>query len=257
MCINGIRVVQNCAAGLEFDIVAGNCRDKEVANCNPCVYNPSNELHFILDDNHCDKYIMCVGNSRFNLECADGFHFNIAISACDIPANAKCPHMPTPPTVTTERPTPPTHPGHVEADCDLDKNFEVIASLRKCDRYIVCACGHENVQTCAPGLVFDIVNRRCAARATGAVCLIDNPVKCPPTGVVEVAHPNDSRHYYLCMNGLPILRACPAGSEFNGETNECESLCVGSGFVRNGTQSALIQLSHTDFDSEEGGSNWW
>lgn len=255
-----MRVVQNCAAGLEFDIVAGNCRDKEVANCNPCIANPSNELHFILDDNYCAKYIMCVGNSKFNLECAEGFHFNTEINACDIPANARCPNTPTPPTPptpTTEHPTPPTHPGHVEADCDLDKNFEMIASLRTCDRYIVCACGHQNVQTCAPGLVFDIVNKRCGARAEGAVCLKDNSVNCPPNGVVEIAHPIDIRHYYLCMNGLPILRACPAGSTFNAQTNQCESICASNDFIRNGTQSALIQLSHNIDDSEEAASSWW
>lgn len=258
MCYNGVRVVQKCASGLEFDIIAGNCKDKEVANCNPCIANPDGKLYFILDEERCDKYVMCVGTHKFDLQCQNDLHFNPDINACDIEENANCPHStttahPTPPTQTTERPTPPTNPGQVEAECELDKNYDKIASLVKCDKYIVCACGHKNIEQCAPGLIYDVKNKRCAARGNGAVCLTDNPVRCPSDVIVDVSHPIDKRFYYLCLNGLPILRACPAGSEFSATTNQCELNCVENGFFKvNGTQSsALIQLSHNIGSEEE------
>lgn len=219
-CIMGNGLVQECAPGLYFDIVRGQCNTQEVANCNPCRANLPHEVTFTRDKFNCARFSMCIGTSLSENTCGAGLYFDPRINTCARSQDVECPVSDG--TTTTTRPPgdDPIGPGE-EGLCDLDVNFEIIASPLSCDRYTICTCGHANVRNCPAGLIFDVATQQCNTREQGQ-CLSESVLQCPD-GVVDIfAHPIDCRHLVFCIFGQPYLEACAPGLEVNRKTNKCD-----------------------------------
>ncbi|XP_037032740.1 protein obstructor-E-like [Bradysia coprophila] len=220
-CVFGNGVVMDCAPGLYFDSVRGQCNTADIANCNPCRDNPVDQITFTRDAFNCARFSMCIGRSHSENSCSDGLYFDTRTNTCALSENVDCTGQGEGTTTTTTRaPGDELEPGP-DGSCDKDSNFEVIASPSSCDRYTICTCGYPNPQTCPPGLIFDVVSQQCNTREQG-LCLFESIPPCPD-GTVEVfAHPYDCRHLIFCILGTPTLEACAPGLEVNRRTNKCD-----------------------------------
>lgn len=221
----GSGLIQDCAPGLHFDIVRGQCNTAETANCNPCRDNPAGQLSFTRDPFHCGRFSMCLGPAHSENTCADGLYFNTETNTCGLAENIDCPASGGGDgeiTTTTQPPGGgnPVDPG-TDGTCDLDLNFEMIASKSSCDRYTICTCGRPNVRTCPPGLIYDVTTQSCNTREQGR-CLFESIPPCPDNAVEILAHPFDCRHLIFCILGTPTLEACAPGLEVNRRTNKCD-----------------------------------
>lgn len=143
-CIFGNGLVQECAAGTYFDIVRGTCNVPEIADCNPCRGNAADQITFTRDIFNCARYSICIGRSLTENTCSDGLYFNYKTSTCARSETVDCTNSGEGTTTTTTRPPgEPTDPGR-DGTCDIDINFDIIASPASCDRYTICSCGHAN-----------------------------------------------------------------------------------------------------------------
>lgn len=221
-CIFGNGLVQDCAPGLHFDIVRGQCNTQELANCNPCRGNSDNQLTFTRDSFNCARFSMCIGRVLSENTCAAGLYFDTVLNTCALSENVDCPNSEGTTTTTTRPPgeEDPVDPGD-DGACDKDTNFEIIASPASCDRYTICTCGYPNIRTCPPGLIFDVTSQSCNTREQGR-CLFDSIPPCPDSTVEILAHPFDCRHLIFCILGTPRLEACAPGLEVNRRTNKCD-----------------------------------
>ncbi|KAJ6647229.1 Peritrophin-1 [Pseudolycoriella hygida] len=219
-CLFGNGIVQECAAGLYFDIVRGQCNTAEAADCNPCRSNAADQVTFTRDPFNCTRFSMCIGAVLSENACGVGLYFDPTTNTCARAENVDCPNSDSTTTTTTRSPDDEIDPG-ADGACDLDANFEIIASPSSCERYTICTCGHPNPRTCPPGLIFDVTTQSCNTREQGK-CLYDSVPPCPP-GTVEIfAHPFDCRHLVFCIYGTATLEACAPGLEVNRRTNKCD-----------------------------------
>jgi len=152
-CLIGVGFEQTCAPGLSFDIVRGTCNTEEQANCNPCRANGAGQITFTRDPFNCARFTSCVGEVAYEQTCAEGLYFDPTINSCARSETVECPNPSTPPVNPPPSPDPPGS----ARECDLDRNFEIIASPFSCENYTICTSGHPNKRTCPHGLIFDIV----------------------------------------------------------------------------------------------------
>lgn len=200
----------------------------------PCINNPSTSLVNFPVPEDCNYFIRCIGTLELRTPCPTGFHFSMAIRDCAPIAEAQC--TPTPPDTPGNPGDPgnpgpgPNPPGTPSQICDINVNFQIVASMDDCSKYTICACGQEHPQNCAAGLTFDAAAGQC--QPTG-VC-VSSPSFQPVCNnfVGFRPHPTDCMHYFLCAGAAPILRRCAAGLLFSQVTNRCEVnltvTCVGS-----------------------------
>lgn len=221
-CIFGNGVIQECAPGLYFDIVRGQCNTAAAADCNPCRGNPSNQVTFTRDPFNCTRFSMCIGTVLSENACESGLYFNPNTNTCGRPETVDCPNSDGTTTTTTRPPgdDEPLPPGE-DGACDVSLNYEFIASPSSCDQYTICTCGTPNRRTCPPGLIFDVVSQSCNTRQQG-LCLYESIPACPANAVTFLAHPHDCRHIILCINGVATLEACAPTLEVNRRTNKCD-----------------------------------
>lgn len=233
-CIAGNALIQECAPGLYFDAVLGQCNVFEIANCNPCQEKEASELVFVRDERNCSRFSICIGQVLSENTCAQGLYFDPRVNSCARSENVECPSSDGGGTTTTTQPPvgppgpqPPAPPSDdpigpgSDGTCDIDLNFEIIASPVSCQQHTICTCGHPNIRTCPSGLIFDVTTQQCNTREQGH-CLSESVPQCPPNTVDIYAHPYDCRYLVICILGNPTLEPCAAGLEVNRRTNKCD-----------------------------------
>lgn len=106
-----------------------------------------------------------------------------------------------------------------------------------CAAFFQCVNGRANAGECPGGTWFNYEAQlcdapwhvRCDAEISEIVELkcVENEkpkytISCRGSQDLHtVRHPYDCNQYYLCVSGLPILRSCAPGLEFNAEENQC------------------------------------
>lgn len=162
----------------------------------------------------CTRFTRCIGTTPIEIICPPNMHFSATEGQCDIIENARC---------VVQGPPPPPPGGGNRPVCSIDINYEVIASRDACNQFTVCACGHPHFETCANTLIFDARTQRCdLPNVARCVSDVRNNPTC--TDVGNVAHPNDCRHFYLCLGAgtAPTLNICAPGLNFNPANRQCD-----------------------------------
>jgi len=243
-CIGGTGMALECAPGLYFDALRGQCNTPEAADCNPCRAKNPGELHFARDERNCSRFSMCIGTALSENICAEGLYFDLTSNTCARSETVYCPISEgggggNPPGPVPPAPEPPAPGPGLEGSCDLNANFEMIASTQSCSQFTICTCGHPNVRNCPPGLIYDVVSQSCNTREQGQ-CLSESVPQCPPNEVTILAHPYDCRFQVLCVNGVPTLEACAPGLEVNRQTGKCDFRHISQCSAQNPTTYAEL-----------------
>lgn len=123
-CIFGTGMIRECAPGLQFNVVTGQCAVPEQANCNPCRDNPANSVTFTRSPFNCTRFSMCIGTVLSENQCAEGFRFDTRSNTCSLKQNVICEDVddgttPEPPGDDDE-----VDPG-TDGACDRDLNCKV------------------------------------------------------------------------------------------------------------------------------------
>lgn len=120
--------------------------------------------------------------------------------------------------------------------CQNVANGRFIDNSASCPAFFQCVNGRAYAGECTDGTWFNPVNEHCdvpwnvPCDADNGVeveleCVEKEPevtVQCRNTSEVHtVQHPTDCSRYFLCVNGLPTVRNCAPGLEFNVETSQC------------------------------------
>ncbi|XP_011196830.2 protein obstructor-E [Zeugodacus cucurbitae] len=88
--------------------------------------------------------------------------------------------------------------------------------LGDCSKYHVCMGGRPIDRQCEPGFYFDAKNQSCT---------FQNAAKCLPTctnALSSFCYDRTCNKYVLCYAGVPILRECRDGLQYNALTDRCD-----------------------------------
>uniref|UniRef100_A0A182NDG6 Chitin-binding type-2 domain-containing protein n=1 Tax=Anopheles dirus TaxID=7168 RepID=A0A182NDG6_9DIPT len=95
LCFQGVGSLRQCADGLLFDTVAGQCDLPEIANCDagvcPTNVDPNVPVSVPHPDD-CSKYYVCLRNEGTEMQCAPTLLFNPETNLCDLEENVECYH---------------------------------------------------------------------------------------------------------------------------------------------------------------------
>lgn len=84
----------------------------------------------------------------------------------------------------------------------------------KCDRFILCFFGNEIDRTCAPGLHYDQTTTQCM-EPERANCVVEIQPNCQspdnPNEIIFIASQTDCTRFFVCHNGIAIMRQCATG----------------------------------------------
>jgi len=201
LCNNGIARPHNCSEGTHFNIERGICIDREIANCDLCRFNRepvkflplegsctryvvcfgtnrlerecANGFHFNPKTSQCDRrenvecteenlniptiacpnspnvlfvpslhscegYFVCAHGSPSFHNCSEGLIFDIHTNQCGATGRCLLDYVP---------------------NCGPEISFE--PHVYDCRHYFFCSNGQPVLNSCAPGLLFDIVSRQC------------------------------------------------------------------------------------------------
>ncbi|XP_067009509.2 myosin-3 [Anabrus simplex] len=194
-CTHGQPLVKRCPQGLHFNALFKHCDLPENAKCElPCPFLSG----MFPVPGKCNKFIRCENGVASTYSCAEGLHFNARTQTCDWPPSAQC-DLSCPEwdgyfavqgacnayvMCNEGRPTlkkcPPGRHFNLEAKhCDYPEyaNCEFVcpesdglfAYRGHCDSYIHCENGKPHIDTCPPGLLFNIET---------AVCDLADNVRC-------------------------------------------------------------------------------
>lgn len=95
VCFGGEPIPLSCGAGLHWSAEEQSCVNKGKANCeygddDDTEKCPEEGIKQISHPDSCEKYILCMGGSEMNRNCAPGFHFSRDFRTCVPPAMANC-----------------------------------------------------------------------------------------------------------------------------------------------------------------------
>ncbi|CAO1366378.1 unnamed protein product [Diamesa hyperborea] len=148
------------------------------------------------DYTECRNYFSCVQGFEFPQQCANGLHFNVATSRCDLEANARC--VPCPAT------------GRL-----------IYRMAGSCRGYVRCNNGNAVRLECDLGLWFNPINQVCERRAT-VTC--PHRHDCPINGDHYIRAEGDLTclRYQFCSNGLMEgIYSCARDLFFNVALGRC------------------------------------
>lgn len=120
--------------------------------------------------------------------------------------------------------------------CEGVENGRFIDNPLNCAAFFQCRNGRAYSGECLNGTWFNYEdqkcdvpwNIRCDAEASEIIeleCVEDEEphytINCRSNNLEAISHPFDCNMFYLCVNGLPMLRSCAPGLHFNIDTNQC------------------------------------
>uniref|UniRef100_A0A336K4N7 CSON015615 protein n=1 Tax=Culicoides sonorensis TaxID=179676 RepID=A0A336K4N7_CULSO len=156
---------------------------------------------FIPYPKDCSKYYSCVNGVGYEQKCPDGFWFNPANKYCDYPSNIDEKYCP-------------------KYECPVG-GIDYLPTPYACNEYVLCFDGTPVPQTCAEGLEFDPLIKKCVL-IESSTCEILN---CPEDSDELVFLPNkkDCGSYYICVKGQPVPQSCADGLHWSVANSRCES----------------------------------
>ncbi|XP_053657763.1 protein obstructor-E-like [Anopheles marshallii] len=180
LCIQGIGTLRECASGLEFDSVAGNCDLAENVQCETgiCPNNINPSLPFsVPHPTDCSKYYVCLHGQPTENQCAATLLFNPVTRFCDFEENVVCEEGVPSPTSC-----PPT-------------GIHLIGNPADCISFFVCLNGErsDEATNCAAGLIFDITDSVCRPANEESRCADGEDPLPPPPPIPPPVEPVNKR----------------------------------------------------------------
>lgn len=95
VCFDGEPIPLTCGDGLHWSVNEQSCIKKGKAKCefgdeDDAEQCPEEGIQQISHPDSCDKYILCMGGTEINRNCAPGFHFSRVLRTCVPPLMANC-----------------------------------------------------------------------------------------------------------------------------------------------------------------------
>ncbi|XP_025269905.1 uncharacterized protein LOC105251157 isoform X2 [Camponotus floridanus] len=193
LCSNGKKILQQCTAGLHFNITLQICNypykscdlpDNTYSTItqNVCPSNSTEKIRFP-HNCKCTYYHECVNGKKILHKCPEGLHFDIVQKTCNDPYKSGCaPTFPKstpmpiisttkwskePDKTTTEN---PLDPSKCIGTCpEIDPPKVVLLPNEDCKKFCMCSNGIAWVQPCPEPLYFDSKDTVCKNKRD-AVC---------------------------------------------------------------------------------------
>ncbi|XP_018053081.1 PREDICTED: uncharacterized protein LOC108690346 [Atta colombica] len=234
LCSEGEKVLQYCLEGLHFNVSIQMC-DYPQKKCNlntpgsqpiPTVtlnICPPDSIQQVLLPHECDctQYYECIDGKQILRDCSDGLHYDYVHQICNVPIKAKCNDF----TTMIPQSSFPTIPD--SSKC-YDENNE-IPHENDCRLYYKCNNGEKILKTCPRNLYFNPKLRVCDYPENVACNVEENipststPIKCKTiTETTNIPHETNCNLYYVCDNGVSILKKCSPNLVFNPILKVCD-----------------------------------
>jgi len=184
------------------------------------------ESGFYAHATSCDKYWKCEEGEATLQLCGNGLAFDDtdaknARENCDYSYNINCGQR-------TEM-----EPAIGARNCP--RLYGVFPDPAKCDVFWSCWNGEASRYQCAPGLAWSRESRVCTWADQVTECKqeeVSDGFQCPeaaeiaPGAFARIAHPDDCRKYYVCMNSNAREYGCPIGTVFKIGDDEISGFCT-------------------------------
>ncbi|XP_037812804.1 uncharacterized protein LOC119604318, partial [Lucilia sericata] len=210
LCINGIAIIQSCAAGDFFDVETKTCREtltiqstlQETVNAK-CPLKGTIKLPYLSDSN---KFYLCIEGKATIHSCAKGDYFDAETETChetmkasthESKANQSLPED----IALTEPVNNVCPPLGTALLAHIDSN-----------KFYQCVNGVATLQSCAKGDYFDLDTQTCRESSLSNMC--------PPQGTALNPH-TDSDKFYQCIDGIATIQSCADGDFFDAEAQTC------------------------------------
>lgn len=155
ICFDGYAILRDCAEGLHFDPVAGECNFPEIAGCQLCPpTNDPNNIVILPSEVDCRIYYVCFNGEPRQVVCPEGLYFNVDIEACDLASNVNC----TVPNLSQDVVT-------VTSVACPKYGYSFIAHPDSCSYYFTCFDGQSSMRKCPPGLAYSKRSASCTLRS--------------------------------------------------------------------------------------------
>ncbi|XP_055538564.1 multiple epidermal growth factor-like domains protein 11 [Wyeomyia smithii] len=194
---------------------------------------------------NCDQFYHCAPSGPVLFTCPSPTLFNNVINVCDWPENVDC----------VGGGGGDGGGGGIDGDgncpanciednrCPIECEFETGIKLphpSRCDAFLRCHQGCACFKFCDTGLWWSTELQRCVDRYRSDCVEVERPEcpecepdeRCPldddPDNPIRFPIPDRCDAYIQCVNGRGCVVECPAGLEFNPETEVCdiEGECV-------------------------------
>ncbi|KAG5333631.1 PE1 protein, partial [Acromyrmex heyeri] len=169
---------------------------------------------------NCTQYYECIDGKQILRDCSDGLHYDYVHQICDVPIKAKCNDF-----TTIPRSSFPTIPD--SSKC-YDENNE-IPHENDCRFYYKCNDGEKILKSCPRNLYFNPKLRVCdypenvVCNVEGNIPNTSTTIKCEAiTETTNIPHETDCNLYYVCENGVGILKKCSPNLVFNPILKVCD-----------------------------------
>ncbi|TMW44310.1 hypothetical protein DOY81_010607, partial [Sarcophaga bullata] len=239
LCMNGQPTVFDCAEGLFYNDKLKKCSEYmgEIATYQAALPGETNNImcpkfgtfkYPHANDTH---YYLCTDGKVYILACEKDEIFDSEINICRQKSETD---MQRTETVTNDDNITDKPRATIVAEfasniiCPKLGTFMFPHSQR--NRYYVCIDGHAIGFACADGYIYDSEVNACKPDSqtlqeeVPAPTLLDEPVNilCPSSGASKFPHLARNK-FYLCINGMASVLACPQGTLFDAELSNCRT----------------------------------
>lgn len=239
LCMNGQPTVFDCAEGLFYNDKLKKCSEYvgEIATYQAALPGETNNImcpkfgtfkYPHANDTH---YYLCTDGKVYILACEKDEIFDSDINICRKRSET---NINGTETVTNDENITDKPRATIVAEfasniiCPKSGTFMFPHSQR--NRYYVCIDGHAIGFACADGYIYDSEVNACKLDSqtiqaeVPSPTLLDEPVNilCPPSGASKFPHFARNK-FYLCINGMASVLACPQGTLFDAELSNCRT----------------------------------
>lgn len=232
-CVNETAFRLACPRGLYFDVRSRSCMYSHEAECalyppatppppveTSCVGRPN--FSFIPSPVSCPEYYQCINDVGYRMQCPRGLYFSPDQLRCMNPNEANC-VIRVPPTPPTLPPPTTVNPDAPAVSCNGVTNFNFVASPVSCGNYYQCIDGRAYLLSCPANRHFNEERQTCLT-PEAANCIVQRNDLVSCEGVDSgwfLRHPTSCSTYFQCINGGPVLVACPRGLYFDERIQSC------------------------------------
>ncbi|KFM72710.1 putative chitinase 3, partial [Stegodyphus mimosarum] len=238
LCFNYKAYPMECSNGLLFDQSLNTCNYQSKTLCNIASsttitttstttttalpssttqsYKCPERNGMFRDPSNCRRFIHCSNYWPYTKDCPGGLHFSVELQRCEWPCEAKC-DLTLPCVAAQQTPTPLRLPSTTPDPLCPCKNCRV-SNPESCTKYVECTNGISKRKNCPRGQTFDHQRQRCDWAHK-----VDCPYSqiCPRSNGLFL-YKDDCHKFVHCSNGIPYIKTCPSGLEFDPRTLRCE-----------------------------------
>ncbi|KAH8269984.1 hypothetical protein KR018_001638, partial [Drosophila ironensis] len=190
ICNNGELVEGFCGVGNVFKNCSGVCAPDTGATCWLCSNKPNG--YKMPNPSSCTGYLTCWNGVATEHYCGSNEWYDLYSEVCAVDVNANCLNPCTCSTGNVAHPI--------------------------CTQYFQCTDGVAQVETCPSGEAFDSSTDQCSST-------VECSAKSCATAEDGTTYPvtDDSSKFYLCLNKVATIVACPPNTAYSTTLGICQS----------------------------------